>query len=823
MKIFFKNLFDYRLNISRTGFLLIIIWIFLTFISFIKGIQILIFIPAFVLSIFIYSFIEYLFIKKNIKYELNIWKNWNLLKIFSKNNKKYNYILAYKDKNKVINFMTPNKDLSYDLKENNIYDLYLYVYGKFDIIRKVLPIWIYNFTKDIEKDNYTIIKKYESDDELKRIDSLKSSIYDSPYIKKEEDLNFLSKNDFKLKILSNNDLELKWNQELNFLHILLILVSIIWLVIEWQNMFFNVIIFLSLIWYFIAKRKRIKIDNKKERIIMIWAFLLMIIITIIQRDMSWSWSMFLIQLLLLSLLTKKWAKNSFLFIFLAMFVFVAISLFSVQIRFILLFLIYLFISTYLLFFVSWTENYEDTNYKFWNIIKKSNLLTTFFTIIFLIICLYFILPHWENKTWENLMTKSGESTVSWFNEEISLQNLERIKEDNTKIFVIENIDENEINKLGLKYFKWMRYDEFNWSKWNSKYKETLIPFKQTKTQNETKTLRFNYYLDNSRNLFIPNSILSINNQNWKEFFNILNDKTLIKLNKPIKENLIVDFTFELDKNGKIINNLEKINRYNFKLNNETKNLLKDFIEKIPPEITNSPEKLTDYVKYRAWMKYSIENPSPNLEDFLYWNKLWHCEYFATTLALVLQYYWFEATLVNWFANWEYNQLANSYIFRWKNAHSWVEVYDKEKNVCNIYDATPGDYNFYLNNYNYYVKPVLDFYDYIDIKWYTYIVNYTSLEQKELFLYLLWKINILIFLVFVLVLLYLIFRLVIFVYHFMILNKKEKIMFILSYYLRKNNFALEELPQDFRDKYKNIIYWGESDVSIVKFLRDLRDL
>jgi hypothetical protein len=36
--------------------------------------------------------------------------------------------------------MTPDKDLTYDLKENNTYELYLYVYGKFDIIRKIIPI-----------------------------------------------------------------------------------------------------------------------------------------------------------------------------------------------------------------------------------------------------------------------------------------------------------------------------------------------------------------------------------------------------------------------------------------------------------------------------------------------------------------------------------------------------------------------------------------------------------------------------------------------------------------------------------------------------------
>jgi hypothetical protein len=67
---------------------------------------------------------------------------------------------------------------------------------------------------------------------------------------------------------------------------LIILVSIVGLVIEWQDLMFNTIIFLSLILYFIARRKRIKIDNKKEKIIMLSAFSLMIVISIIQRDMS---------------------------------------------------------------------------------------------------------------------------------------------------------------------------------------------------------------------------------------------------------------------------------------------------------------------------------------------------------------------------------------------------------------------------------------------------------------------------------------------------------------------------------------------------------
>jgi hypothetical protein len=57
----------------------------------------------------------------------------------------------------------------------------------------------------------------------------------------------------------------------------------------------------------------------------------------------------------------------------------------------------------------------------------------------------------------------------------------------------------------------MRYDEFDGSKWKTKYKEILIPIKNINTKNKTITLRFNYYLDNSRNLFIPHTPLNIKN------------------------------------------------------------------------------------------------------------------------------------------------------------------------------------------------------------------------------------------------------------------------------------------------------------------------
>jgi transglutaminase-like putative cysteine protease len=69
-------------------------------------------------------------------------------------------------------------------------------------------------------------------------------------------------------------------------------------------------------------------------------------------------------------------------------------------------------------------------------------------------------------------------------------------------------------------------------------------------------------------------------------------------------------------------------------------------------------------------------------------------------------------------------LADSYIIRAKNSHSWVEIYDDEKEEWIIFDPTPSNYSS-INNENLAIFDfVVDLYDYIDIKWYTYIVNFT---------------------------------------------------------------------------------------------------
>src|SRR5262249_46584436 len=51
-----------------------------------------------------------------------------------------------------------------------------------------------------------------------------------------------------------------------------------------------------------------------------------------------------------------------------------------------------------------------------------------------------------------------------------------------------------------------------------------------------------------------------------------------------------------------------------------------------------------------------------------------CEFFATSMALLLRYQGIPARVVNGFLEGEYNEIGDFYLVRQSDAHTWVEVY-----------------------------------------------------------------------------------------------------------------------------------------------------
>ena len=91
--------------------------------------------------------------------------------------------------------------------------------------------------------------------------------------------------------------------------------------------------------------------------------------------------------------------------------------------------------------------------------------------------------------------------------------------------------------------------------------------------------------------------------------------------------------------------------------------------------------------------YTLQLPGVNTPDqlayFLFERKKGHCEYFATSMAIMLRTLAIPARVVNGFRGGEYNDVTGNYIIRESDAHSWVEVYFPEFGWMSFDPTPPG--------------------------------------------------------------------------------------------------------------------------------------
>ncbi|MBZ5598861.1 MAG: transglutaminaseTgpA domain-containing protein [Acidobacteriia bacterium] len=67
-------------------------------------------------------------------------------------------------------------------------------------------------------------------------------------------------------------------------------------------------------------------------------------------------------------------------------------------------------------------------------------------------------------------------------------------------------------------------------------------------------------------------------------------------------------------------------------------------------------------------------PHDPLANFLFERRQGHCEYFASSMAVMLRTLGIPSRVVNGFRTGEFNDLTSQYVVRASNAHSWVEAY-----------------------------------------------------------------------------------------------------------------------------------------------------
>ena len=368
------------------------------------------------------------------------------------------------------------------------------------------------------------------------------------------------------------------------------------------------------------------------------------------------------------------------------------------------------------------------------------LLTAFFAIP-----LFFAFPRTGSA---NSGGNSGGLTdVTGFSDSVKLGEIGTLQQ-NDQVVMRARIEKGERNKIG--YFRWRgvaldTFDNQNWRKSKIHYSEPFV-----------KTEKDFFLLDSAVDAehIVTQTI----------YLEPLNTPVLFGLSKPVA----IQGNFQLltkDAEGAISvpRNSERVNYkvfsdittpnvarlrkdnapYNIQQQRylQLPNKLDERISNLAREITEKAGAKTRYDQAKAIENYLQNNFGYTLElkaggdqplaDFLFDVKEGHCEYFATAMAVMLRTQGAATRIVNGFQQGEYNDAADVYVIRQRDAHSWVEVYFPKENAWIPFDPTPPAGKFspiagqsLTDKLNKYAEALETF-------WIQYVVTYDNQEQKTI--------------------------------------------------------------------------------------------
>jgi transglutaminase-like putative cysteine protease len=129
--------------------------------------------------------------------------------------------------------------------------------------------------------------------------------------------------------------------------------------------------------------------------------------------------------------------------------------------------------------------------------------------------------------------------------------------------------------------------------------------------------------------------------------------------------------------------------------------------------------------------YTLELPKVEPDDplafFLFHRKKGHCEYFASSMAVMLRVLAIPSRVITGFQSGVYNPISGSQLIRSSDAHSWVEAWLPDRGWT-TFDPTPPD----PNAPGLAAWTRLSFYaDAVDVFWQDWVLNYNLERQLQL--------------------------------------------------------------------------------------------
>ncbi len=127
------------------------------------------------------------------------------------------------------------------------------------------------------------------------------------------------------------------------------------------------------------------------------------------------------------------------------------------------------------------------------------------------------------------------------------------------------------------------------------------------------------------------------------------------------------------------------------------------------------------------LDFSEDTSAHNLNEFVFEKKAGNCEYFATTLALLLRSYGIPARLVTGFQAGRESVFGKYLMIRQSDAHSWVEAFVPEHGWMS-FDPTPSSGEG-LDFLTAHFGVAVDAYDFFQLQWSSYVLDYNQSDQK----------------------------------------------------------------------------------------------
>ncbi|MGB9750220.1 MAG: transglutaminaseTgpA domain-containing protein [Caldisericia bacterium] len=428
----------------------------------------------------------------------------------------------------------------------------------------------------------------------------------------------------------------------------------------------------------------------------------------------------LLVLLSIKFIEDKETRDYLQIFLISILIFTGATIFSFEISFIVYFLIFIFLLNLTIVFLTYFSQDKKLSLKF-NEITKIIYKTTLIPLISfpVTVFLFFALPRTPyplfNFFGSTLTARSG------FTENVKLGTVSDIQEDNSIIFRVstEKIDDDYL------YWRGITLEYFEGNEWS----DIDITSNDKKIKVEGRIVNQTIYLEPYAGNYLfgldkPVNITNFRNIYKKDDFTFYTKEILSNKIRYEVKSIMTDIIEEKLTQDKYYLELPE------NLSKEIRNLSLNFNDENKLDAVRKVENFLKNGEYKYSLKNLPTSKNP-IDEFLFKTKEGNCEYFATSMAIILRVLGIPSRVVAGYRGGVYNDLGNYYIVRQSDAHLWVEVY-----IDNIgwirFDPTPSipseelilnrkkltKFSLFLDTINYYYN--------------TLIINYDLEKQISLF-------------------------------------------------------------------------------------------